>query len=178
MPFFETIKIELTEPETNSTLCDAKCITSLLIASSATKQPEEVMVPTISLRIDQDLVLQAEREAGIQNRSKAKQLEYWAKLGKAVSTKLDITDALAVSQGIKTIRLEVSPSLQSITVDPDLLFSDLERDRTTGVLADNVTTAKIYYEASVEHPGYLDRVNSGTGERQTGLFEHGEFKVL
>ena len=156
----------------------AKCITTLLVASAVASQPEEVMMPTVSLRIDQDLVLQAEREAGIQNRSKAKQLEYWAKLGQAISAKLDITDAFAVSQGIKTIRLEVSPTLQSITVDPDVLFKDLERDRTKGVLADKVTTAKIYYEASVEHPGYLDRVNSGTGERQTGLFEHGEFKVL
>ncbi|MCF6186694.1 MAG: ParD-like family protein [Desulfobulbaceae bacterium] len=136
------------------------------------------MVTTVSLRIDQDLVLQAEREAGIQNRSKAKQLEYWAKLGKAVSAELDITDAFAVSQGIKTIRLEIAPSLQSITVDSDAVFNDLERDRAKGILADNVTSAKIYYEASVEHPGYLDRVNSSTGERQTGLFEHGEFKVL
>ena len=136
------------------------------------------MVTTVSLRIDQDLVLQAEREARIQNRSKAKQLEYWAKLGKAISTELDITDAFAVSQGIKTIRLEIAPSLQSITVDSDAVFNDLERDRAKGILADNVTSAKIYYEASVEHPGYLDRVNSSTGKRQTGLFEHGEFKVL
>ena len=63
-------------------------------------------MPTVSLRIDQDLELQAEREARIQNRSKTKQLEYWAKLGKAISSKLDITDVFAVSQGIKTIRIE------------------------------------------------------------------------
>ncbi len=150
----------------------------MLIASSVAGQREEVMVTTVSLRIDQDLVLQAEREARVQNRSKAKQLEYWAKLGKAVSAELDITDAFAVSQGIKTIRLEIAPSLQSITVDSDAVFNDLERDRAKGILADNVTSAKIYYEASVEHPGYLDRVNSSTGKRQTGLFEQGEFKVL
>jgi hypothetical protein len=42
----------------------------------------------LSLRIDQDLSLQAEHEARIQNRSKTKQLEYWAKLGKAVSRQL------------------------------------------------------------------------------------------
>ena len=52
---------------------------------------------TVPLRIDQDLASQAEREARIQNRSKTKQLEYWAKLGKAVSSKLSITDAFAVS---------------------------------------------------------------------------------
>jgi len=133
---------------------------------------------TVSLRIDQDLAFQAEREARIQNRSKTKQLEYWAKLGKAISSKLNITDAFAVSQGIKTIKLEITSSVQSIHIDSDAIFNDLENNRTKGLLAKDITSAKIYYEASVEHPGYLDRVNFVTGERQTGAFEHGEFKAL
>ncbi len=133
---------------------------------------------TVSLRIDQDLALQAEREAKIQNRSKAKQLEYWAKLGKAISSKLNIADAYAVSQGIKAIKLEVTPSAQSIHVDSDTIFNDLENDRVKGLLAENVTAAKIYYEASVKHPGYLDKVNSITRERQTGSFKNGNFKAL
>ena len=133
---------------------------------------------TVSLRIDQDLAFQAEREARIQNRSKTKQIEYWAKLGKAVSSKLSITDAFAVSQGIKTIKLEVAPPVQSIPIDSDAIFSDLENERTKGLLTKKVTSAKIYYEASVEHPGYIDRVNSITEKRQAGLFEHGEFKAL
>jgi len=133
---------------------------------------------TVSLRIDQDLALQAEREARIQNRSKTKQLEYWAKLGKAISSQLNIADVFAVSQGIKRIKLEVAPSVQSIPIDPDVIFNDLENDRAKGLLAKNVTSARIYYEASIELPGYLDRVNSVTGERQTGSFEDGKFKAL
>lgn len=133
---------------------------------------------TVSLRIDQDLAFQAEREARVQNRSKTKQLEYWAKLGKAVSSKLNIADAFAVSQGIKTIKLELTPPVQSIPIDSDAIFNDLENDRTKGLLAKKITSAKIYYEASVEHPGYIDRVNSITKKRQTGSFEHGEFKAL
>ena len=133
---------------------------------------------TVSLRIDQELAFQAEREARIQNRSKAKQLEYWARLGKAISSKLDIADAFAVSQGIKTIKLEVASSGQSIPIDSDVIFNDLENDRIKGLLSENVTSAKIYYEASVENPGFLDRVNSITGKRQAGSFEKGEFKTL
>jgi ParD-like antitoxin of type II ParDE toxin-antitoxin system len=133
---------------------------------------------TVSLRIDQDLAFQAEREARIQNRSKTKQLEYWAKLGRAISSKLNITDVYAVSQGIKTIKLEVAPSAQSIPIDSDVIFNDLENDRTKGLLAKKVTSAKIYYEASVGHPGYLDRVDSITKKRQTGSFENGVFQVL
>ena len=133
---------------------------------------------TVSVRIDKDLALQAEREARIQKRSIAKQIEYWAKIGKAISSKLSIEDVFAVSQGIKTIKLEVTPSVQSISVNSDDIFNDLENDRAKGLLAKDVTPAKIYYEASVEHPGYLDRVNSVTQKRQAGIFENGEFKAL
>ncbi len=133
---------------------------------------------TVSLRIDKDLALQAEREARIKNRSKTKQLEYWAKIGKAISSKLSIEDVYAVSQGIKTIKLQVTPSVRSIPVDSDDIFDALERDRVQGLLADKITSARIYYEASTEHPGYLDRVNAVTGKRQTGSFENGEFKTL
>ena len=133
---------------------------------------------TVSLRIDQDLALQAEREARIQNRSKTKQLEYWAKLGKAISSKLDIADVYAVSQGIKTIRLETTPPAQSIPVDPDTVFNDLEKNRAKGLLSKNVTSAKVYYEASLEHPGFLDRVDSATKKRVTGTFKNGEFKEI
>ena len=133
---------------------------------------------TVSLRIDKNLALQAEREARVQNRSKTKQLEHWAKIGKAMSSKLSIEDVFAVSQGIKTIKLEVTSFGQSIPVSSDDIFNDLENDRVKGLLAENVTSAKIYYEASVEHPGYLDRVNSATKKRQAGSFENGEFKAL
>ena len=133
---------------------------------------------TVSVRIDKNLALQAEREARIQNRSNAKQIEYWAKIGRAISSKLSIADVFAVSQGIKTIKLEVTPSVQSIPVNSDDIFNDLENDRAKGLLAINVTSARIYYEASLEHPGYLDRVNSVTKKRQAGTFENGEFKAL
>jgi hypothetical protein len=136
------------------------------------------MMATVSVRIDKDLALQAEREARVQNRSNAKQIEYWAKIGKAISSKLSIEDVFAVSQGIKTIKLEVTPSVQSIPVNSDDIFNDLENDRARGLLAKNVTSAKIYYEASVDHPGYLDRVNSVTNQRQAGIFENGKFKAL
>ena len=133
---------------------------------------------TISIRIDEDLANQAEREAKVQDRSINKQIEHWAKIGKAISSKLNITDAIAVVQGIKTIKLEMIPDTQSVPFDSDDIFNDLEDNRAKGLLAKNVTSATIYYEASIEHPGYLDRVNSITGKRQTGRFENGEFAAV
>jgi ParD-like antitoxin of type II bacterial toxin-antitoxin system len=133
---------------------------------------------TVSLRIDSDLAHQAERIARIENRSKTKQLEHWAKIGKAISSKLSTADAFAVAQGIKTIKLEIAQSAQSISLDSDAIFNDLESDRAQGLLAQDVTSARVYYEASLSKPGFLDKVNAVTGKRQTGQFENGKFKAL
>jgi hypothetical protein len=133
---------------------------------------------TVSFRIDSKLAEQAEREARVENRSKAKQLEYWAKLGRAISSKMHLADAIAVTQGLKEIRLEVPKPLQSNSIDTDDIFNDLERDRKLGTLSQKVTSARIYYEASLCKEGYLDKVDSVTGKRETGRFEDGEFRLL
>ena len=133
---------------------------------------------TVSVRIEEELALQAEREARVQNRSKAKQLEYWAKIGKVLSSKVSMEEVVAVSQGIKTIKVEPSPSAQSIPVGSDDVFEALESDRTQGHLSEHVTSARIYYEVSIEHPGCLDQVDSVTKTRRAGSFENGEFKAL
>jgi anti-sigma-K factor RskA len=139
---------------------------------------EVAMSSTVSCRIDSNLALAAEREARLQNRSKNKQLEFWAKIGKALAPTVSLADVLAVSQGIKTLKLELAPSVQSHPVTSDEVFTALEKEREQGVLSDKVTSAQIYYEASIEHPGYLDQVNSVTGQRLTGTFEHGEFTEI
>lgn len=133
---------------------------------------------TVSFRIDSKLAEQAEREARIENRSKAKQLEYWAKLGRAISAKMHLSDAIAVTQGLKEIRLEYPQPLQSNSIDTDDIFNDLESDRKKGTLSQKVTSARIYYEASLNKDGYLDKVDSVTGRRETGQFEDGEFRPL
>ncbi len=133
---------------------------------------------TVSFRIDANLAKQAEREARVENRSKAKQLEYWAKLGKAISSKLHIADAIAVTQGLKEIRLEYSNPLQTDSIDSVIIFNDLENDRKKNILSQKVTSARIYYEASLSREGFLDKVDSMTGKRETGQFENGEFRPL
>jgi len=130
---------------------------------------------TISLRLDSALVEEAEREAMIENRSKAKQIEHWAKLGKAISSKLSLADAFTVAQGIKKIKLE---PVQSVIIDSDDIFNDLENDRRKGVLAQKVTSARVYYQVSRSRFGFLDRIDSTTGKRQTGKFESGKFRAL
>ncbi|MCD4743741.1 MAG: ParD-like family protein [Desulfobacteraceae bacterium] len=130
---------------------------------------------TISLRLDSVLVEEAGREAMVENRSKAKQIEHWAKLGKAIASELSLADAFTVAQGIKKIKLE---PVQSVIIDADDIFNDLENDRKKGLLAQKVTSARIYYEASQKRVGFLDRIDSATGKRETGKFENGRFRAF
>lgn len=126
------------------------------------------------MRLDSALIVAAEKEAVIQKRSIPKQIEFWAELGKAVEQIIGFDDVIAITQGLKRIELE---PLVSSPVDPDEVFDNLETRRASGTLSKNVTSAAFYYEASKNHPGFLDRVNSASGKRKTGRFQNGEFTV-
>ncbi len=126
------------------------------------------------MRLDPELVGAAEKEGAVQKRTAPKQIEFWAELGKAVERLLAHTDVIAILQGFKKIRVELE---ESVTINPDDIFSELEKNRKIGALAEKVTSSAMYYEVSQKQPGLLDRVDSATGKRETGMFQNGEFKV-
>ena len=126
------------------------------------------------LRLSAALVEAAEKEGALQKRSAPKQIEFWAELGKAVEGVIDSADVVAVIQGLRKIKVE---PVKSMAVDSRDVFDSLETIRESGGLAEKVTSAAVYYEASLSRPGLLDRVSSRTGERQTGQFHKGVFKV-
>lgn len=126
------------------------------------------------LRLNTALIEAAEKEGAVQKRSVPKQIEFWADLGKAVQSFIDPTDVFAVIQGFKKIKVE---PVTSISIAPRDVFDSIESSRKSGALAEKVTSAAIYYETSLSRPGLLDRVNASTGERQTGRFHNGKFKV-
>jgi len=129
---------------------------------------------TTPVRLDSTLLEAARREGSIRKRTAPKQIELWAELGKAVEISVDLADVYAVIQGFKRIKVE---TIESIAVNPDVVFISLEENRKSGELAKNVTSSTVYFEASQKIPGLIDRVNSATGKRQTGQFHNGEFKV-
>ena len=126
------------------------------------------------MRLNSALVAEAEQAGSIQKRSVPKQIEFWAELGKAVEHVIGIADVFAIIQGLKKVKVE--PVISAI-VDPSDVFNSLESRRKSGNLTEEVTSSAIYYEASLSQPGLLDRVDSATGERQTGQFHNGEFRV-
>ncbi len=93
----------------------------------------------------------------------------------AIASKISAADAFAVTQGLKEIRLELS---QSSSIYPTAVLNELEADRKDGFSGKPVTSAPFYFEASAGNPGFLDKVNTATGERQTGKFQNGKFEAV
>ena len=126
------------------------------------------------MRLDPALVAAAEKEGTLQKRSAPKQIEYWAELGRAMGRVINLADVFAVLQGLKKVKLE---PVTSVSVSSDDVFKDIEKRREAGELSKTVTSSAVYFEASPNYPGLLDRVDTAIGERQTGYFRNGKFKV-
>jgi hypothetical protein len=124
---------------------------------------------TSPIRLNPSLIKAAEREGMVQKRSTPKQIEFWADLGRAVERVIDLSDVFAILQGLKRLKLE---NVESVAVDPDEVFVDL---RNRSRLTEEVTAAAVYFEASAQHPGLIDRVDTVTGERWSGQFSNGKF---
>jgi len=130
---------------------------------------------TKSIRLDTNLIFQAESAAALQCRSIPGQVEYWANIGRIISNIIGIEDALAIYQGLKKIRIEPT---QTTPVNSEKVFSNLEDDRVKCFADKPITSAPFFFEASKKIPGLLDKVDSVTGERKTGKFENGKFREV
>jgi hypothetical protein len=124
------------------------------------------------LRLSKSLMVEAERKGLLNKRTVPKQIEYWAELGKTIEKVLSYEDIIAVMEGIKNISVE---PLKSQPVDPDEIFNSIEKNRKAKKLSYKLTSAPVYFEASIKHSGLLDRVDAATGKRQSGRFVNGEF---
>lgn len=123
------------------------------------------------LRVNDDLFQEAEAEGVLLNRSTAKQIEFWAKLGKRVAHSITPADMLALMQGIAEIHIQI-PVSQSI--NPEDVFAAVDKANSTEKLGQQITRSTLYYEASKHRPGFLDQVMPD-GTRRTGHFSDGVF---
>lgn len=127
------------------------------------------------IRLQQDTMLAAEREAKLYNRTQAQQLEYWVKLGRKVAEVADAKTLLDVQAGFATLSVE---SVAVPDMDPDAVFAKLEQahEQPDEGLADAMADrASIRYQASESHPGLLERVDLQAGRTELGYFLNGEF---
>ncbi len=126
------------------------------------------------IRLQEELMQAAELTAKRFHRSTAEQIEYWADLGRSVSSTLNPDVLLSVLSGLTIIKTE---PVISLPIDPDEVFETLENDRKAGTLLNTITNSAVKYQVSLEHPGYLEQINPN-GNMTTGQFENGQFIAL
>jgi len=122
------------------------------------------------LRVNDALFMSAETEGALMKRSAAKQVEYWAELGRRISSSIAPNDMISLMQGIAQVRIDL-PGTSSI--DSQQIFTAVETNATQST-GSRITGGGVYYEASQNKPGLLDQVMPD-GSRSTGHFEGGEF---
>jgi len=123
------------------------------------------------IRLQNDLMQAAGLTAKRFHRSAAEQIEYWAELGRSVSSTLDPDVLLSVVSGLTKIKTE---PVYSPNINPNDVFDALERERTDNTLSKQVTESSIRYQASTNHPGYLEQIEAN-GNITVGTFENGQF---
>jgi len=126
------------------------------------------------IRLQEDLMQAAESTAKRFHRSTAEQIEYWADLGKTVTSILDPDILLSVTAGLTTLKTE---PVFSTPIDPDAVFQSLENEREEGILQNTITTNTVKYQASTQHLGYLEQIDLN-GAITIGQFDNGQFTAL
>jgi hypothetical protein len=117
------------------------------------------------VKLSDALVLDARQIGAIAERSIAGQIEFWARLGRAVEPLLSGDRALALRQ---------AGDQQSLSELVATIDSGVGRQRVADFLA---TQPFPHYEPAEGRPGYLVRIEA-TGKRTIGKFVKGEFCKL
>lgn len=123
------------------------------------------------LRVNDGLFHEAEAEGSLMNRSAAKQVEFWAELGRRIAHSVAPADMLALMQGIAKVRIELPDSKP---LNPENVFAAVDKASSTGKSGRQITRGGLYYEASQNRPGLLDQVMPD-GSRLSGRFSNGKF---
>jgi len=126
------------------------------------------------VRLQAELMHAATIASKLQHRSVAEQIEYWAAIGRSLSKIIGQDTLLELSAGL--VRLRIEP-VEPVTIVPEEVLSDLERDRKNGTLADSVTTSSVRYQVSTRHPGQLEQILPD-GRVLIGQFHDGVFTPL
>ena len=126
------------------------------------------------VRIEQSLMDAASLAGATLHRSAAQQIEYWASIGRQLSSIVDPESLMAIKAGLMSIQVQKSPS---VVVDADALFSAFDADIASGAISQLIAAQKPKYQASAKYPGKLEKVLRD-GSIIVGQFENGIFTEL
>lgn len=131
------------------------------------------MVKGNPLRIDETIQKQAFLKGEVNSRTQTEQIEHWAKLGLLVESVCDAVDIYDVLSGVASI--SITQKNEDFNFDSAQINKSLHNKAFQKELGQAITNNKTIYQASVDHPGLLERILPN-GSVQVGLFKNGEFK--
>jgi len=126
------------------------------------------------VRLQDDLMQAAKLTGERFHRSSAEQIEYWADIGRKVSTVLDPDILSSIAMGLTRVKVE---PIYGVRINPDDVFKALDIQREEGELAQLVTGSSIKYQSSLKHPGYLEKIDQ-QGKVEVGRFNEGDFVAV
>jgi len=124
-----------------------------------------------TVKISAHLFALAESEANVEQRSTQKQVEYWSLLGRAVERSLRKDERQALLSEQKVI---ANLELTDVFPTGDSIMAKLERDRASGKLRSQLSSAPYRYE-TVEGQADTFRRLAADGSESLGAFIDGEF---
>ncbi len=123
------------------------------------------------VRLRPALYQAAAHYADIEHRSIAKQVEYWAEIGRWMATSVDQNSIYALLAG--TASLDVNHQ-QSINVSTDDMLRDLAEAKKSGSIKDRILGADVIYDAAPNNPQLIRRTEA-QGSVSFGSFVDGRF---
>ena len=130
---------------------------------------------TSPMRLDEQLVNEAQSVSALLNRSAAEQIEHWSQLGKRVSAELTPAQTIQIMTGIGKIVVE-TPSYEPL--DVLALSSEVEADSKSGALYQELLDkGQTLYSSTPEGGGVLE-AHFPDGTIKKGRFSDGVFKPL
>jgi len=130
---------------------------------------------TSPMRLNDNLVSEAQVMAAVMHRSAAEQIEYWSEIGKRLSATLTPQQTVDFMRGQATITID-SPSHTG--VNPLALANKVAESSATGELSQSLLKqGQTLYEPASEGGGVLI-ATMPDGTVQKGKFSNGKFKPL
>lgn len=123
------------------------------------------------VRLQNDLMVAAEHEAALSNRSAAEQVEHWASLGQMLSAMLTPEQIRAIADHLAAI--EVVPTMMP-AVDPGVLFDRVASRHAAGASPDRLLGQGVRFQACRSRPGLIERIDEA-GRATAGRFVDGRF---
>lgn len=128
---------------------------------------------SLQIHISEHLFQSAAQKGKIEQRNAAKQIEYWAEIGRSVERHTGITamDLLKISSGVKTVKIE---EMETDSIATATVLGLIETDKASNAFKEGILRKGPTYQRCLTNLNYLEQIHPG-GSKKVGNFINGHF---